>query len=85
MALCYAVIAKSHSLSARETDVFMLLAQGRSRPYICEALYLSDGTVKTHISHIYRKFDVHGRQELLDAVQNELARDEKAEFTDIKN
>lgn len=85
LALCHAEIAKSHSLSARETDVFMLLAQGRSRPYICEALYLSDGTVKTHISHIYRKFDVHGRQELLDAVQSELAHFDPAEFVDIKN
>ena len=85
LALCHAEIAKSHSLSARETDVFMLLAQGRSRPYICEALYLSDGTVKTHISHIYRKFDVHGRQELLDAVQSELAHFDSAEFVDIKN
>ena len=85
LALCHAEIAKSHSLSARETDVFMLLAQGRSRPYICEALYLSDGTVKTHISHIYRKFDVHERQELLDAVQSELAHFDPAEFVDIKN
>lgn len=85
LALCHAEIAKSHSLSARETDVFMLLAQGRSRPYICEALYLSDGTVKTHISHIYRKFDVHGRQELLDAVQSELAHFDPTEFVDIKN
>ena len=85
LALCHAEIAKSHSLSARETDVFMLLAQGRSRPYICEALYLSDGTVKTHISHIYRKFDVHGRQELLDAVQSELAHFEPTEFVNIKN
>ena len=66
-------IARNHCLSARETDVFMMLAQGRSRPYICEALYLSDGTVKTHVSHIYRKFDVHSRQELLDAVQDEVA------------
>lgn len=62
----------------------MLLAQGRSRPYICEALYLSDGTVKTHISHIYRKFDVHGRQELLDAVQSKLAHFEPTEFVDSK-
>ena len=85
LALCHSEIAKSHSLSARETDVFMLLAQGRSRPYICEALYLSDGTVKTHISHIYRKFDVHGRQELLDAVQSELAHFESTEFVNIEN
>lgn len=85
LALCHSEIAKSHSLSARETDVFMLLAQGRSRPYICEALYLSDGTVKTHISHIYRKFDVHGRQELLDAVQSELTHFEPTEFVNIEN
>ena len=57
----------------------------RSRPYICEALYVSDGTVKTHISHIYRKFDVHGRQELLDAVQSELAHFDPTAFVDIEN
>lgn len=56
----------------------------RSRPYICEALYVSDGTVKTHISHIYRKFDVHGRQELLDTVQSELAHFESTEFVNIE-
>lgn len=72
-------IARNHCLSSRETDVFMMLAQGRNRPYICEALYLSDGTVKTHVSHIYRKFDVHSRQELLDAVQDEIVcMDERA-------
>ena len=30
--------------------------------------------MKTHVSHIYRKFDVHSRQELLDAVQGEIVR-----------
>ena len=47
-------IAKRHNLSSRESEVFLLLAQGRSRPYICEVFCLSDGTVKTHITHIYR-------------------------------
>ena len=65
--------------------VFAVTEAFRSRPYICEALYVSDGTVKTHISHIYRKFDVHGRQELLDAVQSELAHFEPTEFVDIEN
>ncbi|MEG0682209.1 MAG: LuxR C-terminal-related transcriptional regulator [Raoultibacter sp.] len=32
-------------------------------------MFLSDGTVKTHITHIYRKFNVHSRQELLTAIQ----------------
>ncbi len=81
IAACHSRIAKDHGLSARETDVFMLLAQGRSRPYICEVLYLSDGTVKTHISHIYRKFGVHARQELLDAVQEEAGRIDAASAT----
>ena len=34
---------------------------------------------------LYRKFDVHGRQELLDAVQSELAHFEPTEFVDIEN
>lgn len=82
LAACHGEIAKAHGLSSRETDVFMLLAQGRSRPYICEVLYLSDGTVKTHISHIYRKFGVHARQELLDAVQDEVARTDACAVAD---
>lgn len=70
IARCHCQIAQEHELSPRETDVFLLLAQGRSRPYISTALYLSDGTVKTHISHIYKKFGVHTREELLTTVQN---------------
>ena len=66
-------IAKRHNLSSRESEVFLLLAQGRSRPYICEVFCLSDGTVKTHITHIYRKFDVHNRQAFIDQVQKEIA------------
>lgn len=62
-------LAKAYRLSPRETDVFLLLAQGHSRPYISNELFLSDGTVKTHVTHIYRKFDVHSREELLASVR----------------
>lgn len=65
----YRMLATSYHLSPRETDVFLLLAQGRSRPYISNELFLSDGTVKTHVSHIYKKFGIHTREELLTAVQ----------------
>ena len=61
-----AEIAEAHSLSPRETEVFMLLAQGRSRAYISEELVVSEGTIKTHISHIYAKLGIHGRQEMFD-------------------
>ncbi|MEG0504910.1 MAG: helix-turn-helix transcriptional regulator, partial [Raoultibacter sp.] len=62
-------LAEEFALSPRETEVFLLLAHGRSRPYIRQAIYLSDGTVKTHIAHIYKKFNVSSRQELLTAIQ----------------
>ncbi len=64
-------IAQDHGLSPRETDVFMLLARGRSRSVIQEELSISEGTVKTHTSRIYQKFGVDGKQGLLSEVLRE--------------
>lgn len=58
-------IAEEHDLSPRETDVFLLLAQGRSRRYIAQELYISDGTAKTHITRIYQKLGVKTKQDML--------------------
>lgn len=63
-----AELAGRYALSPRETEVFMLLVQGRSRSFIQEELVLSGSTVKTHVSHIYAKMGVQGRQELMDLV-----------------
>jgi DNA-binding CsgD family transcriptional regulator len=62
-------LARKGCLSPRETEVFLLLAQGRSRPYIQQELFLADGTVKTHISRIYSKLGCTNRQELITLVQ----------------
>lgn len=62
-------IAESHGLSPRETQVFTLLAQGRSRVFIQEELSLSDSTIKAHTSHVYQKLGVHSKQELISLVQ----------------
>ncbi|MEG1254149.1 MAG: helix-turn-helix transcriptional regulator, partial [Raoultibacter sp.] len=59
----------AHQLTPREREICMLLAQGRSIPYIRDALVISRDTVSTHVKHIYTKLDVHSRQELLDLVQ----------------
>ena len=64
-----AKVAKLYSLSPRETEVFMLLAQGRTGTYIQEQLVLSQSTVKTHTRSIYRKLNVGDRQEMLDLIQ----------------
>ena len=61
-------ISERRGLTARELDVLILLAKGRSQPYICEYLTLSKSTVSTHVGHIYQKCDVHSRQELLDYI-----------------
>lgn len=55
-------------LTPRERDVLVLLASGYSRPYIAKTLFLSDGTVKTHIRHIYAKLGVGSRDELIEFV-----------------
>lgn len=52
-------------LTPREKEVAMLLLKGRNLPYIQETLSISEGTAKTHLLHIYRKCDVHDRQEFL--------------------
>lgn len=59
-------LAEDRGLSPRETEVFVLLVQGRSHSFIQGELGLAPSTVKTHVSHIYAKFEVGGRQELLD-------------------
>lgn len=61
-------ISESYGLSRREAEVFELLLQGRSRQYIQERLFIADGTVKTHITRIYKKMGVRNKQEMLSAV-----------------
>lgn len=57
-------LATSHGLTSREKEVLDLLLKDKTIPEIERELYISDGTVRAHIQHIYRKFDVHSRQEL---------------------
>ena len=45
------------------------LVKGRDTKYIMDTFYISQSTAKTHIYNIYRKFDVHSRQDLLDFIE----------------
>ena len=62
-------IANRYLLSRRETEVLFLLAKGYNAAYIQDKLCVSKSTAKTHISHIYRKLDIHTQQELLYMVE----------------
>jgi DNA-binding NarL/FixJ family response regulator len=48
-------------LSEREREVFRLIAAGLSNAEIAQELYISDTTVKTHITHIFQKLDLRDR------------------------
>ena len=64
-----AAVAREAGLSARETEVFMLLAKGRGIEHIQNKLYISGHTVKTHTYNIYKKMGISSREELLDAIE----------------
>ena len=65
---CAAVAAMCH-LTNRESEVIVLLARGRTVPYISDELSIAQGTAKHHVSNIYRKVGVFDRQGLLDAIE----------------
>jgi DNA-binding NarL/FixJ family response regulator len=48
-------------LSGREMEILELIAKGNSNKQIAQALYLSDQTVKNHITSILRKLAVNDR------------------------
>lgn len=65
---CHA-IARHYELTPREEETFVMLARGRNREYIQNALQVSRNTVKAHVKHIYAKLHIHSHQELLDLVE----------------
>lgn len=53
--------APAVSLSPRETDILRLLAHGHTNREIAARLYLSEGTVKNHISRILNRLSLRDR------------------------
>jgi DNA-binding NarL/FixJ family response regulator len=51
----------SEPLTARETEVLRLLAQGQTNPQIARELVVSPGTVKNHVRDIIAKLGVSDR------------------------
>lgn len=66
-------IANCYLLSQRETEVFYYLAKGYNSSRIQEVLFISEGTAKTHIRHIYRKLGIHSQQDLIRMVDETIA------------
>ena len=55
-------------LTDREREVAALVCNGLSNKIVAQKLNVSEGTVKTHLHHIFQKFGVQGRSELPAAI-----------------
>jgi DNA-binding CsgD family transcriptional regulator len=53
------------SFTEREREIVDLLMQGMSNRQIANALGITEGTVKKHLNHIFRKLGVHSRALLI--------------------
>ena len=53
------------SLTAREHEVFVLIANGLSNPEIAATLFVSEATIKTHVGHILAKLKARDRVQLV--------------------
>lgn len=61
-------IASLYGLSEREVEVMGYLSKGRGVSFTAEQLGLSQNTVKAYAKSLYKKLDVHSREELIDLV-----------------
>lgn len=63
--------AETTMISLKEREVLGYLYQGFTYRRIAELMYISPNTVVTHVKSIYRKLDVHSKQELIDRINSD--------------
>ena len=56
--------ASAHNLSKREREVLALVIEGKDNRAIAQELFLSEGTIKTHVHNIMVKTETKNRNEL---------------------
>ncbi|MBD5452058.1 MAG: helix-turn-helix transcriptional regulator [Lachnospiraceae bacterium] len=56
---------KAYGLTKRELEIAGLIAEGKSNGEIAEQLYISETTVKKHVSNIFEKMGISKREELI--------------------
>jgi DNA-binding CsgD family transcriptional regulator len=67
--LCPEFIGR-YGISRREGDIIAMIVQGHPNRLIGERLFISDRTVKNHISSIYRKTGAANKVQLMNMVRN---------------
>lgn len=77
---CCNRVADKGGPSKREREVLLFLGRGYSPAYVAKKMFLSDSTVRSHIKSIYKKLDIHSREDLLQLIENE---NEPSSMTDF--
>ena len=54
---------KQHGLTRREVEILLLVAEGESNAAVAKRLWVTEQTVKFHLSNIYKKLGVANRTE----------------------
>lgn len=63
-------LGAEHGCTEREVEVLVLLSEGHGQKRIAEELFLSPNTIHSYAKSLYRKLDVHDRQEVIDLVRS---------------
>ena len=63
-------MADEKELTARETEIVLLISQGYTSKTIAEMLYVSPETVRTHTKRIYCKLGIHNWQDIIKFVNS---------------
>jgi DNA-binding NarL/FixJ family response regulator len=58
-------VSELDELTDREREVLVLVARGMTNGDIASHLFLSEGTVKTHVKRIFAKLDLHDRTQVV--------------------
>lgn len=67
--VAWEILAKEYKLTSRELELLGFIYSGASNPDIAEKMYISESTVKQHLTHIYKKLNVKNRYELIQKIK----------------
>ena len=70
MAIRVSDLSRAYNLSRARKRCCSSSPKGDTVAEIEEVLYVSQGTVKAHINHIYRKFNIHSKSELFELLND---------------
>lgn len=71
-------------LSARERDVLRLIGTGATNSEIAQQLFISEGTVKTHVTRLFTRLNFRNRSELAIYANSVEWHDDEQELMDLR-